>query len=66
METLMDLPIGTWFYVINGCWKGRIVSKPSGKHVYVEATDRTYKLTYGGCKDLQFIVLEQSNQKIKH
>ena len=54
----MDLPIGTWFYVINGCWKGRIVSRPSGKHVYVEATNRTYKLTYEGCKDLQFIVLE--------
>ena len=58
MDTLMDLPVGTWFYVINGCWKGRIVSRPSGKHVYVEAINRTYKLTYEGCKELYFIVLE--------
>ena len=59
MVTLMDLPIGTWFYVINGCWKGRIVSRPSGKHVYVEETGRIYKLTYEGCKDIQFIILEK-------
>lgn len=54
VDTLMDLPIGTWFYVINGCWEGRIISLPSGKHVYVKATGRTYGLTYEGCKDIQF------------
>ena len=58
METLMDLPIGTWFYVLNCCWKGRIVSRPSGKHVYVEAIDRTYKLSYEGWKVIHFIILE--------
>ena len=58
METLMDLPVGTWFFVLNGCWKGRIVSRPSGKHVYVDEIERTYKLTYEGCKELKFIVLE--------
>lgn len=54
VDTLMDLPIETWFYVINGCWEGRIISLPSGKHVYVKATGRTYELTYEGCKDIQF------------
>lgn len=63
-SSLMNLPIGTRFYVVNGCWKGRIVLYNGEKHIYVEATKTMFALTKSYAKSVTIRILEEQRGRI--
>ena len=57
---LMELPIGTRFYVTNGCWEGQIIRGHDGtKYVLIDNVNQKIELTPGFCEGIQFKVLEK-------
>lgn len=41
---LITLPVGTTFWVRNGCWEGKIVEVDGVKYIHIVETNLTRKL----------------------
>jgi hypothetical protein len=53
---LHSLPVGTKFYVENGCWEGKIIKIDDEKYLHIEEVDRTIKLRKGYNPELHITI----------
>lgn len=56
-NTVLDLEVNTRFYVINGCWYGRVVQVDGEKHILVESTGDVFKPSKERASDMEFRIV---------
>lgn len=62
-SSLLNLPIGTRFFVTNGYWVGRVVLLDGVKHIYVEATRRVLRLTHEYAKSITAYIISEQKRR---
>lgn len=61
---LMNLPVGTRFFVNNGAWYGRIVEQDGVKCGFVEYTEAHHPLVEDKCKNLDIDIVNDEGHHI--